>query len=150
IRTETSPFAVMEKPMSPDPSPSTDCRTPTKKPKRPPYAVYNDDSEDDIRHSSCSRDLHLSPPPSLTIQGIVDPIRIRLFSTKDDDIEKMDNNIDQDCDNDHIFFRRSPIVKGAIGIETTADERYCIPLGLVEGRALLRIWPLTRFGLIKN
>ncbi|CAF3459072.1 unnamed protein product [Rotaria sp. Silwood1] len=72
------------------------CRTPIKKPKRPPnYCGYHDEhSDDELRSHSLHNISRLTPPPV-----VGDPLRVRLFPTESD----------EEMNVDHIYFRKSPL-----------------------------------------
>jgi len=112
ISTETSPFAVAPKPSSPQQSTSgeNECRTPTKKAKRPPpYSVYHDDYDSDEHYSNRAHDLNLSPP----LLSMADPLRVHLFPAVKNGENKanvvVDDKLVNDCLTNHIYFRQSPV-----------------------------------------
>ncbi|UJR28642.1 hypothetical protein I4U23_009874 [Adineta vaga] len=72
------------------------CRTPIKKPKRPPnYGGYHDEhSDDEFRLHSVHDKSRLTPPPPV----VGDPLRVRLFP----------GDSDEEINDDHIYFRKSP------------------------------------------
>ncbi|CAF0897874.1 unnamed protein product [Adineta steineri] len=73
------------------------CRTPIKKPKRPPnYGGYHDEhSDDEFRLHSIHDKSQLTPPPAV----VGDPLRVRLFPGESD----------EEINDDHIYFRKSPV-----------------------------------------
>ncbi|CAF1150203.1 unnamed protein product [Adineta steineri] len=74
------------------------CRTPTKKPKRPPnYGGYHDEhSDEDLKQLSIHDHSQVTPPPPPVA---ADPLRVRLFPT----------DSDEDTNDNHVYFRKSPV-----------------------------------------
>ncbi|CAF4143714.1 unnamed protein product, partial [Rotaria socialis] len=74
------------------------CRTPTKKPKRPPnYTGYHEEHSDEEIRQIAIHHHTLTPPPPPPVP--TDPLRVRLFP----------NDSDDDTNNNLIYSRKSPI-----------------------------------------
>ncbi|CAF4739316.1 unnamed protein product [Rotaria sp. Silwood1] len=132
------------------------CRTPIKKPKRPPnYCGYHDEhSDDELRSHSLHNISRLTPPPV-----VGDPLRYRnnLICAKSLDnhqqiifgrvIAFQDETINSQSINSRRKFIQIP--KGSIAIKRLTNDNnhqeiIILPIGLIQGRTLARIWPLKR------